>query len=80
MKPYNANELLFFENIIKNLSKTEANLVTIRGDVNQNIGYLESDAINEENVCSKKRVKENNRKSLKRKHQRNTKKLLHSLA
>ena len=34
---------------------------------------LESDAINQDNVCSKKRVKENNQKSLKRKHQRNIK-------
>ena len=63
MKPYKANELLFFENIIENLSNTEAKLVTISGDVNQNIGYLkrrvlESDAINQDNVRSKRRVKE----------------------
>ena len=78
MKPWNVNELLFFDKIIESLSKTEAKLVNVRGDVDQNIGYLkrrvlESDAINQDNARSKKRVKENKRKSLKRKHQRNVK-------
>lgn len=78
VKAWKANELLFFDNVTESLSKTEAKLVKIRGDVDQNIGYLkrrvlESDAIHQDNARSKKRVKQNRRKSLKRKCQRNIK-------
>ncbi|CAB3979992.1 Hypothetical predicted protein [Paramuricea clavata] len=75
VKPWKANELLFLENIIKDLSAIDTKMVKAKGDIFQNVCYLrrrvlESEAIQHDNSRSKRRMKENKRKSSNRKEQR----------
>ncbi|CAB4016594.1 uncharacterized protein LOC110249849 [Paramuricea clavata] len=75
VKPWKADELLFLENIIKDLSAIDTKMVKAKGDIFQNVCYLrrrvlESEAIQHDNSRSKRRMKENKRKSSNRKEQR----------
>jgi hypothetical protein len=75
VKSWKANELLFLENIIKDLSAIDAKMVKAKGDIFQNVCYLrrrvlESEAIQHDNSRSNRRMKENKRKSSNRKEQR----------
>lgn len=72
------DELLFLENIIKDLSAIVARMVKAKGDVFQNMcnlkrRVLESEAVQHDYIHANRRMKENKRKSSKREEKRKLK-------